>query len=195
MADKWAVVAPAAAAGEVREEVVARRPSPKSPPAQSVSTLATASSASADRRPSELRFRATRRLRGNLSEEHRRRPLPRRRDCRPQQQRACARAPPGPPPPRPHDVVLKMLSVGATTSRLSAMDACARLSPIPSISPRAVVRADRRPAPARRCPSHPLVDASAGARLSAIACRRARRCPLLTDKERGREMEEERKSV
>uniref|UniRef100_A0A0E0QYD4 Uncharacterized protein n=1 Tax=Oryza rufipogon TaxID=4529 RepID=A0A0E0QYD4_ORYRU len=45
-----------------------------------------------------------------------------------------------------------MLPAGATTARLSTMDASARLSPIPSTSP----RAERRPAPARRCPSHPL---------------------------------------
>uniref|UniRef100_A0A0E0QFJ1 Uncharacterized protein n=1 Tax=Oryza rufipogon TaxID=4529 RepID=A0A0E0QFJ1_ORYRU len=100
------------------------------------------------------------------------------------------RAPLGPPPPRPHAVVLKMLPAGATTARLSTMDAGAHLSPIPSTSPRAAVRAERWPAPARRCPSHPL----AGARLSAMACRRARCCLLLADEEREREMEEERKS-
>lgn len=59
---------------------------------------------------------------------------------------------PGPPPPRPHAVVLKVLPAGATTARLSAMHAGAHLSPIPSTS----LRADRRPAPVRRCPSHPL---------------------------------------
>ena len=79
--------------------------------------------------------------------------------------------------------------------RLSHRELCLS-RPAPGQAPPPCARAPPRPPPPRpHAAVLKLLPAGAtGARLSAMACRRARRCPLLAEEEREREMEEERKS-